>query len=857
VIRNQVFQILSVVLLLLLNACSSPRPTVTTQAPHNPTATPALLEQQPAPTAPSPIPSTSQPPLPTSEITAGPRPIEPDNAGQLAVLSQLGKGTILAAPVFSPEGRLLAVPTAAGIYIYDADSRGELLRIPQGTAFITFSPDGSVLAASGLGAVSLWDPASGAPLGKLVGDPGSWQQELSFSPDGSLLAAANWNQEVLVWRVAGSKRLFTFPGDRLAFSPDGKLAAVITYGENQVQLYELSGGSKVERWSARDFGFAPDGQLWLDDGETVRLVYIERKLVTAPFRGVRPAFSADGGLMTLYESGQVWLYDPLKGRRVRQLEGSYTDFNQAIFSPDGQIVAGEVYSLHCPTCKGQDSQDRSLVLWRTADGTILAQIKHPAGWAAFSTNGGWLALTQRDSLQFYETAAGSLKKTIAGFYGRVAGMALSPDGRTLAAVDTNDPYTLRLWDLESGRVIQDLPGRIVVDAGANVAIAFSPDGKLLAVRGDLWDLATGQRLVELEKAVADRTSCWSSAAAFSPDGRVLATGCFEGQLDLWSARQFQWLQRIGDYSGWVDYLAFSPDGNALAAVYGVPDYRVQVWNLPEGQPAFHLSGEHFTRAVYSPDGKMLATVAANQDYEQYGWPAGFVELWDVPNGDKRTRLDVHDAVSLAFSSDGHILATGSLEGTLRLWETSSGRLLLETRQHYDSIQELAFTSDGTHLLTGSQDGTILNWGIPASLQPEGIDGWNTYTSEEFSFSISYPSGWSYLEIPNSDYESSIPQVWFSGDGFPPPQTDARPDIVLMILDKDPSTAWQRDYFNDYRSETIYLGSRKAVRVSGINKESLAEETAVITQIGARFLLALPNGSPESLAYFDRILSTLR
>jgi WD40 repeat protein len=167
----------------------------------------------------------------------------------------------------------------------------------------------------------------------------------------------------------------------------------------------------------------------------------------------------------------------------------------------------------------------------------------------------------------------------------------------------------------------------------------------------------------------------------------------------------------------VDGLAYSPEGDYLAAVYGVPDYLVQVWQLPEGTPDFKLTGGRFTRVAYSADGLTLATVAAKQEYDQFGWPAGFVQLWSASDGGEIAQLEVEDAVSIAFSADNRILATGSLDGTLRLWEVTGTRLLMEARGHYDSIQRLAFTPDGIGLVSGSRDGTIALWGIPVPSSP--------------------------------------------------------------------------------------------------------------------------------------------
>jgi WD40 repeat protein len=345
------------------------------------------------------------------------------------------------------------------------------------------------------------------------------------------------------------------------------------------------------------------------------------------------------------------------------------------------------------------------------DGSIIAKMEHRDGWMGYSADGSLLTVVQAENAQIVKTADGSIVARIDGFTAPIAGMALSPDGKTLAAAHAIDSYTLRLWDLETGRVTRAVQSQQAPNL-SNVEAAYSPDEKYIAVGGDLWDLAAGAHLSWMEHAIGEKISCWPMSVAFSSEENTLATGCFEGQLDLWSVPDGELLRRIGGYSSWVEDLAYSPDGESLAAAYGVPDYLVQVWQLPEGKPSFTLTGGHFTQVTYSADGRILATVVANEEYDQYGWLAGFVYLWSASDGNELTQLDIEDVVSIAFSPDSRILATGSVDGTLRLWEIASSKLLVEATGHYDSIQRVAFTLEGTRLVTGSLDGTIVLWGIP-------------------------------------------------------------------------------------------------------------------------------------------------
>ena len=153
-----------------------------------------------------------------------------------------------------------------------------------------------------------------------------------------------------------------------------------------------------------------------------------------------------------------------------------------------------------------------------------------------------------------------------------------------------------------------------------------------------------------------------SAVAFSPDGRLLATVGTDGTVRLWNTATGQPVGAPLHVSARaVSGAAFSPDGKLL--VSGGGD-TVRLWNPAIGQPVgapLHVSARAVSGAAFSPDGKLLASTGAD----------GTVRLWNpvtsqpvsapiqagAPNG----------ARGVAFSPDGKLLASAGADGTVRLW----------------------------------------------------------------------------------------------------------------------------------------------------------------------------------------------
>jgi WD40 repeat protein len=290
-------------------------------------------------------------------------------------------------------------------------------------------------------------------------------------------------------------------------------------------------------------------------------------------------------------------------------------------------------------------------------------------------------------------------------------LAFSPDGKTLAVGMSNWPQSVKLLDLASGKI---LPGPTPHERSL-CAAAISPDGKLLVSVGGtefkppgkdgkpsaqvkVWDVVAGKDLGELKGHTSN-----VFAAAFAPDSKTLATGSADQTVRLWDMATRMSRAVLEGHADAVWSVAFSPDGKILASASA--DHTVKFWDAGTGQERGSLRGHDAEiRAVaFSPDGKTLATASAD-------WT---VRLWDVATQKERTVLKGHrgGVLCLAFSADGKTLATGSGDETVKLWDVATAKERATLRGHRGVVSAVAFSPDDSTLVSAGMNDTARLWAL--------------------------------------------------------------------------------------------------------------------------------------------------
>jgi WD40 repeat protein len=506
----------------------------------------------------------------------------------------------------------------------------KLKPVPKALSIVRFAPDGKSLASASnpshgigrtiaerAGIVRLWDLATQKELRAFQCDAGP-VRSLQFASNGTLLAWAGDYPRLVLHDVEKGKELasFTLPQREYygagALSPDGKIVAL---GRENPSTDAFGNSEFRPTIELRDF--ASGRLLWQIPAHTTSVSSL--------------LFSPDGKKLA-WTGGQrlVRICDTATGKLLVPRDGHAAEINYVHFTPDGtQLVSG--------------SLDRTARVWDVATQKELRRIETGQG--------------------YFET------------------IALSPDGKSLAA-----PRGPRLWEVASGKE-QSQFGQ---QQQAIHHVAFSPDGRTLAAQGKdraihIWEVATGGELRHFGEQLPAETPL--VALAFSPDAKILATtndhGTMRasGKINLWDPatgdeiRSFDLPHRMVSFLS----LGFSPDGKLLVtASRGTQDTGMHLWKVETGEevgPFDRQGGPFFPvqAVVFSPDGKFLAS--AEGDNAVRFWEESTVRLWDVATRQEIHRWTGHRGrvLSLAFSPDGKKLASGAGDTTVLVWDVMNRR----------------------------------------------------------------------------------------------------------------------------------------------------------------------------------------
>lgn len=208
---------------------------------------------------------------------------------------------------------------------------------------------------------------------------------------------------------------------------------------------------------------------------------------------------------------------------------------------------------------------------------------------------------------------------------RVFSLAFSMDGRHLAVGTGGQNPGVKVFDVTAKKELLNLPCE---RRGAGFSVAFSPDGKRLAIAD--YDLAVTVRQLSDGTEVAslpgdpDRKQYRQARRlAFHPDGKSLMVGYSTGDIYVWNVADKQ-VQSKFNHGNEITALAVSSDGKQIATG---TSFGVRIWNPADGNPAVKLdqksSGVHEVQSVvFLPDGKTVVTTDS----------PGFVRFFSTEDG---------------------------------------------------------------------------------------------------------------------------------------------------------------------------------------------------------------------------------
>jgi serine/threonine protein kinase len=322
-------------------------------------------------------------------------------------------------------------------------------------------------------------PPVGGALGLYPLEHARTVTRVVFSPDGKWLASGSDDTRVKIWDVVTGKERATVPQHGmalgLAFSRDGKVLAcwaLAPRNRKVLKFWEVPTGQEVPLFALDKLpgpvAFSPDGQTFATAGP----------------------------------NGTVLLYDLATKKEIATLASSKTDRIFCLaFDPDGKRLAA-------------GRQQTALTVWDVAARKELFWVDEKAAQAAvrgahcvaFTRDGTKVLLGAEAALSLHDASTGQRLWKFRRHLFYVNSISLNPDGKLIATAGTIGDFSHAIiTELATKKTIRELPAWRGYEKGGKgaLALAFSPDGKLLVTAGPdhtlkVWETAHWEERVLLD-----------------------------------------------------------------------------------------------------------------------------------------------------------------------------------------------------------------------------------------------------------------------------------------------------------------------------------------------------------------------
>ncbi|MCI0702847.1 MAG: PQQ-binding-like beta-propeller repeat protein [Planctomycetia bacterium] len=333
---------------------------------------------------------------------------------------------------------------------------------------------------------------------------------------------------------------------------------------------------------------------------------------------------------------------------------------------------------------------------------------------AFSADGKTLAAATNRGytggidapVELWDVETGKHIRTLRYHKTGVMAAAFSPDGSVIATSGIDN--RLRFWDGKTGK---DITKEEIKLTGHGYNLNFSPNGKRLLVGStklEMYDVATQKPIKAKEGYFAETNlNQFFHTATWSPKGKYVAAACDGGGIRVWEAETGTLVHKLAPrYTVHRTRFAFSADDKLLlistwpAGLFKVFDVESNKELRSVTPPPNERSPE---QVQFAREMGRVAWVVQTQQYQTGG--QGFV-VADA-TGQELKRFDVPAGVlSHLLTNDGKTLAVGSQDGSLRIYESETGKLQHVLLGAWSPVFRSAYANSGKTLRTIHTNGIV-------------------------------------------------------------------------------------------------------------------------------------------------------